>query len=210
MSQRTITVRGSAKVSAPPDWVVISFDVISQNYEHGKCMEKLSKQTESLQKELASVGLEKVSLKTTQFSIDTHFDWVKDTRVFKGYKASHEVRVEFPFEKDYLSKVLGVLSCTQSKASYRISFQVKDPEPFRQQAIAGAVKNAKDKAQVLAEAAGVALGEIRQIEYSWSEIHFKSNVRFNEIQDSALESSFDITPEDVGVSDSVTVIYAID
>jgi len=61
--------------------------------------------------------------------------------------------------------LLRVLSHTQSQASFRISFEVKDLKPLRQQAIAEAVKNSREKAQVLTEAAGVELGEIMQIDY---------------------------------------------
>lgn len=196
-------------MSGVPDWVVISFTVDSQNYEYGKCMGQLAMQTESLQKELPSVGLEKESLKTSQFNIDTDFEWNRDRRVFKGYKAAHNLRVEFPFDKNYLNEVLRVLSHTQSQASFKLSFQVKDPEPLRQQAIAKAVKNAREKAQVLTEAAGVKMGEILQIDYSWSEIHFEPSVSYNCLE-SMPASSYDLTPDDVNVSDSVTVIWAIE
>lgn len=71
MENRTIRVRGSAKVSEVPDWVGISFCINSQNYEYGKCMEQLAFQTDGLRQELTSVGLDKESLKTSQFNIDT-------------------------------------------------------------------------------------------------------------------------------------------
>ncbi len=209
MNQRTIRVRGSAEVSGAPDWVIISFSVSSKNYEYSKCMEQLSEQTESLREELRGVGLERDNLKTYQFNVDTDFERVKERYVFKGYKASHKLRVEFSFEKDYLNQVLRVLSHTQSQASFRISFEVKDLEPLRQQAIAEAVKNSREKAQVLAEAAGVELGEIIQIDYSWSEIHFESSLEIKEAAMSMSAPDYDFTPEDVDVSDSVTVIYSI-
>lgn len=51
------------------------------------------------------------------------------------------------------------LSQTKSHASFRLSFTIADPEPLRQQALAEAVKNAAQKANLLADAAGVKLGE---------------------------------------------------
>ena len=209
MDQRTIRVRGSAEVSGAPDWVIISFSISSRNLDYGKSMEQLAQQTENLREELSNIGLERDNLKTYQFSIDTDFDWVKNKRVFNGYKASHMLRVEFPFEKDYLNKVLRVLSNTQSQASFHISFEIKDPEPLRQQAIAKAVENAGEKARVLAEAGRVALGEIIQIDYSWSEIHFRSSLEIHADAAPMSAPDYDVTPEDVDVSDSVTVIYSI-
>ena len=211
MNQRTIRVKGSAEVSAVPDLVVITFDLASKNYDYGKCLENLSFKTESLREELASIGLERDSLKTARFNIDTDFRWdrQRDRHIFQGYEAYHVMRVEFPFEKDYLNKVLHVLSRAESEASFRISFQVKDPEPLKQQAIAGAVKNSREKALVLAEAAVVSLGDIIQIDYSWSEVRFETDFEVCEAKATMSEPSYDITPEDVDVSDSVTVIWEI-
>lgn len=200
-------MRGSARVSGAPDWVVISFNLASHNYEYAKSMDKLAIQTDSLRQELASVGLDQESLKTSQFNIGTDFDWINNSHIFKGYKATHDLRIEFPFEKNYLNEVLRVLSRTQSRASFKISFEIKDPEPLRQQAIAGAVKNSREKAQVLAQASGVTLGEIMEIDYSWSEIHFQPIVNYSCLE--AAPPTYDITPDDVEISDSVTVIWSI-
>ncbi|HHW91799.1 MAG TPA: SIMPL domain-containing protein, partial [Firmicutes bacterium] len=90
--------------------------------------------------------------------MDTIFDWVDRRRIFRGYKASHKLKVQFPFDKDYLKKIMQRLSQTKSHASFRLSFTIADPEPLRQQALIEAVKNAAQKARVLAEAAGVKLG----------------------------------------------------
>jgi uncharacterized protein len=80
MDNRTIRVRGSAKVSAAPDWVVIFFDIESRQYEYDECMAQLNQKTEHLRQELQKVGLEKESLKTTQFNISTNFEWIKEKR----------------------------------------------------------------------------------------------------------------------------------
>ncbi len=69
------------------------------------------------------------------------------------------MKVQFPFDKDYLKKIMQRLSQTKSHASFRLSFTIADPEPLRQQALAEAVKNAAQKANLLADAAGVKLGE---------------------------------------------------
>lgn len=209
MEMRTIRVRGSAKVWKAPDWVVIRFSISSIKPEYEKCMEQLAVYTENLRQELNTVGLGPENLKTTDFDIDTYYETVKSKSVFKGYEASHDLTVEFPFTKDYLNKVLRALSKTKSGASFRVSFTVKDPEPMRQQALAEAIKNSRDKAQILAETAGVSLGKILQIDYSWSEVHIRPSLALsNEIAPMAAPE-FDFTPSDVNVSDSVSVIWAI-
>jgi uncharacterized protein YggE len=106
--------------------------------------------------------------------------------------------------------VLRALSRTQSQASFSVSFQVKDPEPLRHMAIAEAVKNAKIKAKVLAEAAGVMVGKLVHIDYSWSEIRFQSSLKYEMVTESMPSPGYDFTPQDVNISESVTVVWAID
>ncbi len=209
MGNRTIRVRGSAEISAPPDTTVISFEVESRNYDYGACMERLAEKTENLRQEMVSVGLERDQLKTIHFDVSTEYERIYEKRKFRGYKAYHRLKVEFPLDKDYLNKVLQVLSNTESHASFDIAFKIADPDPFRHQVIAKAVENSRAKARVLAEAANVKLGEIVYIDYSWSEVRFESDFSI-ETMSSPLEApNFDFSPEDVDVSDSVTVVWEI-
>lgn len=211
MGDRNIKVRGSARVSAAPDWVVIFFDIESRQYSYFECMTELNLRTAHLRSELQKVGLEKESLKTTQFKITTNFERTKDKNVFRGYRAKHDLNVEFPFDKEYLNRVLNVLGRTESETSFRVLFKVKDPEPFRQQALAEAVKNCRQKAEVLADAAGVKLGELQHIDYSWSELRFEHRMDIcrSDYLLSSPAPAYDIEPEDVDISDSVTVIWSI-
>ena len=209
MGERIIRVRGSAHMAGVPDWVVISFDARSHDYLYEKCMEQMGKNTENLRSELVSIGFEADNLKTSDFQINPDFEWVKNQRTFRGYRASHHLRIEFAFDKEFLNKVLHVLGKSESEASFQISFIIKDPEPLKQKALAEAVRNARSKAEVLAEASGVNLGEIQQIDYSWSEVHFDSSMKLSSMAEPEMMASYDITPDDIDVSDSVTVVWSI-
>ncbi len=79
-----------------------------------------------------------------------------------------------------------------------------------------AVADSKEKAKVLAEAASVALGNIITVDYSWGEIEFSSTpmnrmLALDECEMCAPCDSYDIDiePDDIDVSDTVTVIWSI-
>lgn len=150
------------------------------------------------------MGLELENIKTAAFKGNTNFEWINKRNVFKGYKATHNLNVEFLFEKDYLNRVLRVLSRTRSAATFRVLFKVKDPDPLRQRALAEAVHNSRVKALVMAEAAGVKLGELLQVDYSWVEMHIQSRTDMDLMAESA--PGYSLSPEDVEVSESVTVV----
>ena len=80
--------------------------------------------------------------------------------------------------------------------------------------------DAKKKAAVLTQAAGVELKDIQSIDYSWGQIDFevrpmsRDMLTADEIDNllaplSARSYDVDIEPDDIEVSDTVTVVWGI-
>jgi uncharacterized protein YggE len=112
-----------------------------------------------------------------------------------------------------LSKTLGAIAACEANPSFNIKFSIKDPSAVSEQLLASAVENAKWKAMVLAKAAGVTLGAIQRIEYNWSELHMFSQTDYEQgasVLYAAAPMAMDIEPEDINVSDTATVIWAIE
>lgn len=73
-----------------------------------------------------------------------------------------------------------------------------------------AVKDAKEKAEIMAKACGCKLGLVKSIDSSDQEPHIYSQARTLHKPDEAVCStpeSLDITPEDLSASDEVTVVW---
>ena len=77
--------------------------------------------------------------------------------------------------------------------------------------------DSKAKAQILAAAAGVQLGDIINIDYSWGEIDLFSKP-FNRLADledeyydaeEAPDYNLDIEPDDIKAEDTVTIVWEI-
>ena len=114
-----------------------------------------------------------------------------------------------------LGKILYALANSEIHPEFRISYTVKDPEAAKNEVLSKAVKDAKAKAVVLAEASGVSLKEMQTIDYSWGE--FDLEVRPMQ-RDMVFESrlmvpegcyEMDIEPDDIEVTDTVTVVWEI-
>ena len=210
MNDRTIKVTGTASITGSPDWVVILFNINSSDYYYTKSVEQLAKQTEALKRDLMEAGFEKDALKTSSFHIGTDYEWVNNNskKVFRGYVASHSLKIEFSFDKKVLNNLLNILGETRSEANFNIQFTIKDTEALKELALAEAVKNSKKKAELLTEAAGVSLGELLKIDYSWGEVRFRSSTTFDCCEYES-DNVFDIVPDDISVSDSVTVIWSL-
>ena len=68
------------------------------------------------------------------------------------------------------------------------------------------LENAVSKAGILAKAAGMKLGEILSIDYSWGKLNVDSQTRYT-CEVTVMSANMDIEPEDVETNDAVTVVW---
>ncbi|MBQ1675075.1 MAG: SIMPL domain-containing protein, partial [Oscillospiraceae bacterium] len=91
---RTITVKGSAKLSLRPDYVVITMNLTAEDKDYDTAMAQANERLDTLRDALAAVGYDRKELKTTNFNVSTEYDFQNDRngngrRVFRGYACSH-------------------------------------------------------------------------------------------------------------------------
>ncbi len=66
---KTITVKGTGRISAKPDYVVIAMSLDSRDKEYDKAMEFASDNVQSLKDSLAKAGFAEETVKTTNFNV---------------------------------------------------------------------------------------------------------------------------------------------
>lgn len=189
--------------------------------EYGEALRHSSLDTEHLKDVLGAFGFECSDLKTLNFNVETEYESYQDKGTYKqrfvGYKFRHMMKVEFPSDNDRLGKVLYALANCPVKPEFRLSYTVSDPEAAKNALLGKAVTDAKEKASVLTQAAGVTLKDIQSIDYSWGEIDFEYRpmnrmLMADECLAAPTESAsydMDIEPDDIEVSDTVTVLWEI-
>ena len=220
---RTIRVTGKGQIKAKPDMTRITLSLEGIYPEYGETLRRSSEDTERLKDLLAGFGFKRSDLKTLNFSVDTEYESYKDKGTYKqrfiGYKFHHLMKVEFDSDNDRLGRVLYSLANCPVKPEFRLSYTVKDPEAAKNELLGKAVTDAKEKASVLTQAAGVTLKDIQSIDYSWGEIDFEYRPMNRMLMaDECLAApmaaegasyDMDIEPDDIEVSDTVTVLWEI-
>ena len=78
------------------------------------------------------------------------------------------------FYNKRLGKILYALAHCSISPEFSIEYTVADPEKSKNELLAAAVKDSQAKASVLTEEAGVNLGKIITIDYSWGEFDYFS------------------------------------
>ena len=214
--ERRITVKGTGQVSIKPDLVVLALRLDSLNMDYEKAMELATRSVEELNTILSEVGFKKEDLKTTNFNVTTQYRNQQNKngeyiQIFEGYLVNHELKLEFDFDQEQLTRTLSAIALAKATPKLDIQFSIKDKTEVSEQLLFKATENAKNKAVVLAKASGVALGELLFIDYNWGELHLYSDTRYD-IQPKLMELSFapSIEPEDISLSDNVTFVWAIE
>lgn len=219
--ERIIRVTGKGVLKVRPDVTRITMTLEGQDMEYDRILEQSSKDTEALKEILARHGFERTDVKTLSFNVDTRYEsyQTKDGRWkerFVGYEFRHVKKVEFDSDNERLGRILYSLAGAKTiHPDFRISYTVKDKEASKNELLGKAVADAKAKASILTAAAGVALKDIKTIDYSWGEIEFDySPMRGDMLCEKAMladTGSFDmdIEPDDIEVADTVTVVWEI-
>ena len=216
---RTIKITGKGEVSMTPDVCRLIITISGIDKTYNKAVEMSSKDTNVLRETIEALGFDRKDLRTKSFSIDARYGSVKDAdgnyeTVFRGYEYTHVQSLEFPADNKVLGDVLSAMMDSGVGPTFRITYTVSDPESFRQEMMRKAVADAKAKAELLADAAGVVLKGIESINYSWSSYEFTWEPMYDDLAMSEgfvmnKSLSMDIEPEDIRKSDTVTIVWEI-
>ena len=222
-NKRMIRVTGKGQIKVRPDIIRITMTLEGTYPEYGEALRRSARDTDCLRDILLTFGFGKSDLKTISFHVDTEYEGYQERGAYKqrfvGYKFCHLMKVELASENDQLGEILYALANSPVRPEFRISYTVKDKEAVKNELLGNAVTDARKKALVLAKAADVALGDIQRIDYAWEEGDFEVRPMGKALMAEASQmdasgygaNCYDlgIEPDDIEVSDSVTVVWGI-
>lgn len=217
---RTIKVTGKGSLSVKPDTICLAIEAQGVYSEYEKTIQESADQTKVLKESLEKSGLSGKDLKTKHFSIQSEYESYRDKnddykRRFIGYKFAHHTEITFPNDNQQLGRTLYALSHCPVKVEFTIHYTVSHPEDVKNELLKKAVADSRAKAEILAESAGVKLGEIERIDYSWGELQIVSNPIEGFMTKSLLATpddsyDIDIEADDIDVDDTVTIEWRIE
>ena len=218
MNSREIVVKGIGNAAAIPDIIKLSINIEVNNSDYEKVMSQSSEMLDNLKAAVMSAGHDAKDLKTIRFNIDAKYKKYREQtgqiQRLTGYTCYHYLELEFSLDMQLLGATLGAIADCRAKPRFSIRFSVKDPGIVTERLLENAVENAKRKAEILAKSASVTLGAIQRIDHSWSEHQFYSPTNYllceNTIPKYAESMALDIVPEEIDLSDTVTVVWAIE
>lgn len=163
--QRTVSVSGAGTAYLVPDIAYIYVGVHTEKPSAAEAVKENNAQTQKMIDALREFGIDAKDIRTTSFSIwpQDKYDPMTGTPTGqKVYVVDNTVYVTIR-DLDKLGELLDTVIAAGANTVNSIQFDVADKDAALKQARADAVKDAKVKAQELADAAGVKLGEVQTI-----------------------------------------------
>lgn len=153
-------VSGTGQVSAVPDMATISFSVTKQANTVADAQNQTNSAISQILSALRNSGISDQNIKTTSYNVEPNYDFSSGQKI-TGYTASQDVQVKLT-SLDKVNQTLDTVTGNGANVVGGVSFGFSDTfsQKLQDQARQIAVTQAKQKAQSLANAAGIHLGQI--------------------------------------------------
>lgn len=165
---RVIAVSGEGHVSVSPDVAVLFTGVTATGKDLRRVTADTDAQLRRILDALAKAGIAAKDVQTVRHDVSVDRDWnVKGggPGPITGYTVSDELRVKVRDLRG-LGTVIERVLAAGSNTLRSLSFEKEDPAPEQARALAAAYGAARAKAEAIARAAGVTLGEVQTVSES--------------------------------------------
>lgn len=204
-----ITAQGTAEIAAEPDMFTIVSNVSMTEITVARAQEAVATVIDSATTKLIELGALEEDIVTENFSYYPEYDYSSSTGNPKlmGYRVNHSLRVTCR-DLGMLDSVMAVLTDSGITETWNVSFDISTRSEIYRQALTLAIGAAKEKADTMAQAAGLAVTGVKDIEeHSSGDVARYSNAAEDAVMMMAAASGSSIRSGDVGVSASVTVVF---
>lgn len=216
--ENTISVSGEGSVTAVPDIAVVTLGVFVQKDTAKAAQDESSEKINQINNFVKSLGVDEEDIKTADFSINSRYNYRTEDNVsdVAGYEARQSVTVKVRGVNDsdeLVGKILDGATNNGANQINGVSFTFDDSNDLKQEARLKAISAAKEKAQELADEAGIRLGKIISISESdgyYPQPYALEDTMFSRGQSGGGTSvAPDIEPGSTEITQTVTVIFEV-
>lgn len=205
---RRITVVGEGRVTVEPDMATITLGVVSDGSSAAEAIEENGAAMAGILAELIAQGVGETDLQTAAFSVSPRFDYARSTgeNRITGFVAQNSLSVRVR-DLDRLGEILDAVADLGANQFQGLSFGLADTAQAEDAARANAVAEAKRRAALYADAAGVSLGALMRL--SDAETQSRGPMVMMAAERTA-SSAVPVAAGELTISARVTMIYAIE
>jgi uncharacterized protein YggE len=202
-----ITVTGEGRAEAVPDLAVVTIGVTTGADTAAAALAENNARLTAVLDRLRAAGVADRDLQTSGLSLGPRYDY-GDNRPPRivGYEATNQLAVRVR-ALDTLGAILDAAVADGANTLGGLAFSLSDPQAARDAALAAAVAEARRKATLIAEAAGVRLGPVLSIS---EQVAYAGPQPMPRLAMAEAAPAVPVAAGEVGYAATVTIVYGID
>lgn len=208
----SLKVTGTGTVYMMADRASASLGVTMTGEDLGELQQQVNETVSAICAALQEAGLDEKDISTNYIYISPRYDYSGEMERMVGYSINNSLTISTE-RIDSIGTFIDAAFSAGANTFDSIEFTVKDDTAARKQALELAVKDAMDKAEVIAGAAGRELGGIVEIsEGAQQDYYYNSSygsARYAESASGAKDVGTTVRAAQVNVTATVGVTYAL-
>ena len=206
-----ITTNGRSEIKSPSDYVSVYIIVETLNDSAQIAKDKNAEISENVLTALLKTGLEKKDIETINYNIYENYIWDGEKQKKEGFKVSNNLKIKVK-NIDLTGKVVDVVIDNKALVqSINFEISLETENKLKQEALAKAAQDAREKAEALAKGSGGKLGKLVALSdngfyyqpypiYTYAESGVADNVK---------RAVTNIQPRELTVNGNVNAVYEI-
>ena len=211
LAEQTITVSGTGETLVTADTAVVSVGVNVRKKDALEAQSGANEVIAAIRAALEAAGFNEEDISTGYINLYAVYDYSKDIEEIVAYNASSTLAVKVT-DMGRVGEVIDLAFGAGANTLDGVSFSVSDDSAARAESLKAAVADAKEKAAILAEAAGLGEIEIESVQegnvYSFDSgvNNFSRKIAGEEYE---MDAATVVRAAKICVSASVTITFRI-
>ena len=195
-----IAATGNGQVVLVPDMATINMGVTATNADVGRALTEVNENLNKVREALTQGGVAAGDIAVSDISMYTQYDYSQSADTIVGYTVTHLLTVTVRDTSKLGALIDSAISAGANQLN-GVSLLASSNEDAYLQALALAVENARGHAQAIAQAAGLTLGEVKELKEAANGYGYRNT------ESVAFDAGAGSTQVDLG---SMTVSAAVD
>jgi uncharacterized protein YggE len=162
-SDPVVVVQGEGVVTATPDRAWITVGAESRAPSPREAQRRNTEMMRPVQDKLRAAGIPADAIRTIAYDVQYEWDYVNNKRVGRGYVARNTIEVRID-DIDRVGEILEIAVGSGATSLGGIRFDLKEQARLEREALRLAVGDARQKADVLAAAAGRTVDRVVRVD----------------------------------------------
>ena len=204
-----ITVTGTGEILIPADVAVVTLGVSAVDRDVLKAQAKVNETIADIREALIAGGVHEEDINTDYINIYAVYDYSGGTEELTAYNANSTLAIRIS-DVERVGEVIDTAFENGANTLNGINFSATDTSEAEEKALKAAVKDAREKASVIAEASDLQLKGIRSITEQGSYTADRGNGKIFAAEASADGAATVVQAAKLTVSSSVTITFLAD